>query len=311
MKIQWKQTLCALVAAMIWGSAFVAQSDGARLLPPMSFNACRFMVGAAVLGAFLLLRRGWNTRREKAAPQEKPKNGKFLLLGGLCCGTALGVASNLQQIGIGESGAGKAAFITSLYIILVPLFSIVLRKKVSPHIFISVLAAAVGLYLLCIKEGEGFSVTGSDWALILCAVVFAGHILCIDFFAARVDSIKLTCLQFVVAGALSAVGALISERPSAEQIVACAFPILYVGVLSCGVGYTLQTVAQSGGNPTVVTLLLSLESLFGILTEAVLPPHVTHTSREYIGCFIMLAAVLSAQIPLPHRKRAPEQEQNP
>jgi len=215
-------------------------------------------------------------------------------LGGICCGVLLAVASNFQQLGIAETSAGKTAFITALYIVIVPIFGLFLKKKVQINVWIGVAMAVAGLYCLCIK-GD-FSIAVSDLYVVICAVVFALHILVIDHFTNLVDGVKLSCAQFAVVFIISGIGALIVEKPAIEPIIDCILPVIYVGVFSSGVAYTLQIIAQKGANPAVVTLLLSLESVFGVVAGAIILKE-TMSVKEYIGCALMFTAVIFAQLP--------------
>ena len=297
-----RHTVFPILAAFIWGTAFVAQSMGADLVEPFTFNAARSIVAALTLalglGVFRLVRPAEDTR----TVAEKKSGRRELLLGGLCCGTALALGANLQQLGIETTTAGKASFITALYIVLVPICGLFFRKKVTPMIWGGVALAVVGLYYICVKEG--FSITPGDFYVFLCAFCFAAQILCIDHFAQRVDGVALSCAQFVVASLWSLAGMVIFEQPSWSAILSCAWPILYVGVFSSGVGYTLQILAQKGGNPTVVSLLLSLEAVFGALAGALLLQE-RMSGQEYFGCALMLGAVVLAQVPMPKKKGLP------
>ena len=298
---QVRQVMFPLLAALIWGTAFVAQDMCADVIEAMTFNAVRSYIAVVVLLIIIWL----FSRFKKDAPQPDAAQSKAarkqLLLGGLCCGTALAVASNFQQAGIvSGTDAGKAGFITALYIVLVPLLGLFLKKKVSLPVWISVVIAVVALYLLCIT-GD-FTLAPGDLLLLLCAFFFAVHILVIDHFTAVVDGMKLSCAQFLVAGVWSTIGALLFEHPNWGAILSCALPILYVGIFSSGVAYTLQILAQKGSNPTVVTILLSMESVFAVLSGAVIL-HQRMTVREYLGCVLMLVAVLLAQIPFPLKKK--------
>ncbi len=298
-----RQVAFPLLAAFIWGTAFVAQDMCADVIDAMTFNAVRSYIAVAVL--LLIIWLLGRFRKDLAQPTEAERKAgrKQLLIGGLCCGTALAVASNFQQAGIGAgTDAGKAGFITALYIVLVPLLGLFLRKKVSLPVWIAVAIAVVALYLLCIK-GELALQTG-DLLILLCAFFFAVHILIIDHFTQTVDGMKLSCAQFLVAGILSAIGALIFEHPDWSAILSVALPILYVGVFSSGVAYTLQILAQKGSNPTVVTILLSMESVFAVISGAIIL-HQSMTAREYLGCVLMLIAVILAQIPFPLKKKEP------
>ncbi len=296
MKFHFKQNGAALLAAFIWGTAFVAQDIAAQYVAPFTFNALRSVVAVAVLGLFLLARG--LVRKMRNLPTRKPP--KSLWIGGLVCGSFLFVASNLQQLGIGGSGAGKAGFITALYVVLVPLVGLIFKKKAPFTLWIGVAVAVVGLYFLCISEG--FTLTVSDLALLACALCFSFQILSVDHFSQKVDPISLSCVQFAVMALLSLPVALFLEAPAPAALAKAALPVLYVGVFSSGVAYTLQIVAQKGSNPTVISLLLSLEALFGVLGGAVVLKEVL-TVREYIGCGLMLLAVALSQIPLPQKKK--------
>ena len=222
------------------------------------------------------------------------KDTKTLWLGGVLCGLCLCVASSLQQIGIQYTTAGKAGFLTAMYIIMVPVFGLFLKKKCSPFVGISIVLATVGLYLLSIKEG--FNIGKGDIYVISCAVVFSIHILVIDYFAPKCNGVKLSCIQFLVCGVLCSVIALVVEEPTISGILAAWLPIAYAGVMSCGVAYTLQIIGQKGMNPTVASLILSLESVISVLAGWLLL-HQTLSAREIIGCMIMFAAIILAQLP--------------
>lgn len=293
-----RQNLFPVLAALIWGTAFVAQSVASDYVSPLTFNTLR----AAVAFVVLLVISAAASKREQGGDRtrrEKRGGRCTLVLGGICCGFFLAVASNLQQLGLGETSPGKAGFITALYVVLVPVFGIFLRKRASAQIWVSVAIAVAGLYLLCVKED--FSIEPSDFYVLLCAVVFAFHILCIDYFVQKVDGIRLSCVQFLVVTLLSGAGMLAFEQPEISGILACVPQLLYVGVFSSGVAYTLQILAQKDSDPTVVTILLSLESVFSVLAGAVILGD-RLAAREYVGCVLMFAAVLLAQIPLPKRK---------
>ena len=284
----WKSPLLLLLTATIWGVAFVAQSVGMDYVEPFTFNGLRNLLGALVLLPVIYGMSG-----KKAAAVEK-KDTRTLWLGGVLCGLCLCVASSLQQIGIQYTTAGKAGFLTAMYIIMVPVFGLFLKKKCSPFVGISIVLATVGLYLLSIKEG--FNIGKGDIYVILCAVVFSMHILVIDYFAPKCNGVKLSCLQFLVCGVLCSVIALVVEEPTLSGILAAWLPIAYAGVMSCGVAYTLQIIGQKGMNPTVASLILSLESVISVLAGWLLL-HQTLSAREIIGCMIMFAAIILAQLP--------------
>lgn len=284
----WKSPLLLLLTATIWGVAFVAQSVGMDYVEPFTFNGLRNLLGALVLLPVIYGMSG-----KKAAAVEK-KDTKTLWLGGVLCGLCLCVASSLQQIGIQYTTAGKAGFLTAMYIIMVPVFGLFLKKRCSPFVGISIVLATVGLYLLSIKEG--FNIGKGDIYVILCAVVFSIHILVIDYFAPKCNGVKLSCIQFLVCGVLCSVIALVVEEPTISGILAAWLPIAYAGVMSCGVAYTLQIIGQKGMNPTVASLILSLESVISVLAGWLLL-HQTLSAREIIGCAIMFAAIILAQLP--------------
>lgn len=290
-----RQNVFPVLAALIWGTAFVAQSVGAEYLDPFTFNAARSIIAALALTVVV-----WAFRRRAPETRETqtPGSRRMLVMGGVCCGTALAVATNFQQVGIGGTSAGKASFITALYIVLVPICGLFFRKRVRPLVWLSVAVAVAGLYCICVKED--FTVTAGDFYVLICAFCFTVHILVIDYFTQRTDGIALSCIQFYVAAAWSAAGMLAFESPSWEALTACLPQVLYVGVFSSAVGYTLQILAQKGSNPTVVSLLLSLESVFGALAGAVLLGE-RMSGKEYFGCLLMLVAVVLAQLP----ERAP------
>ncbi|BAK99322.1 hypothetical protein OBV_21240 [Oscillibacter valericigenes Sjm18-20] len=301
-----RQNVFPVLAALIWGTGFVAQSVGADHVGPFTFNAAR----SAIAFVFLLgLCAVFRFRRKKdfdAQAKPRPNYRRDLLLGGLCCGLALTLGSNLQQKGIETTTSGKAGFITALYIIIVPILGMFLKKKVEKTVWVGVVLAVAGLYFLCIQQD--FSISRGDFYIALCSLCLSIHILAIDYFTQRVDGVELSCAQFLVVTFLSSIGMFATERPSWEALRQCAGPILYVGIFSSGVAYTLQILAQRDSNPTVVSLLLSLESVFATLAGALLLGD-RMSGREYFGCTLMLAAVVLAQIPVGEKKAAPDTEE--
>lgn len=285
-----RQNLLALTAALIWGTAFVAQSVAAETVSAFAFNAARSYVGGLVLiPVWFLFAK--SRKNNPVAAQWKQKD---LLIGGICCGFALFIAAYLQQKGLETTTSGKAGFITALYIIIVPIFGIFLKKKAPKSVWLGVVLAAVGLYFLCINEA--FTIASGDLYIVACAFCFAGHILTIDHFAPKVDIIAMSCIQFFVTAVLSTMGALLWESQSLAGIQVALLPILYVGVFSSGVAYTLQIFAQRGSNPTVISLLLSMESVFAVLAGAMILGD-NLSGREYFGCALVLAAVVVSQLP--------------
>ena len=285
-----RQNVLPLLAAFIWGTAFVAQSMAAGHVGPFTFNAARSVIAFFFLLGLCVIRRIWQSKAGMT-PASTPK---ALMIGGICCGTALAVASNLQQKGIETTTSGKAGFITALYIVLVPIAGLFLKRRVGIKVWAGVALAMAGLYCLCITEG--FSIAVGDFYLLGCAVCFTVQIMCIDHFAQKVDGVELSCAQFFVVSIISTVGMFLTETPTMEAVSTCLWPILYVGVFSSGVAYTLQILAQKDSNPTVVTLLLSLESVFATIAGAVIL-HDKMSAREYLGCALMLFAVVLAQLP--------------
>lgn len=305
-----RQNLFPVLAALIWGTAFVAQSVGAEYVEPFTFNAARAFVAFLFLLVLCLLLGKRRTRDFDGQAAARPASRRDLALGGLCCGVALTVATNLQQKGLETTTSGKAGFITALYIVIVPIAGIFFKRKVPKTIWISIVLAVAGLYFLCITGGV--SVTEGDFYVFLCALCFSAHILLIDHFTKTVDGVALSCVQFLVVAVLSGVGMLAMETPTAEGLRMVLWPILYVGIFSSGVAYTLQILAQKDSNPTVVSLLLSLEAVFATVAGAVVLGD-RMSGREYFGCVLMLLAVVLAQLPTPkleeaEREVAPEEQ---
>lgn len=298
---QMRQVVFPILAAFIWGTAFVAQDVCADSMDAFTFNGTRYFI--AVLALLVVIAVMGRARKDQPQPTaaEKKAARKQLWLGGFCCGTVLAIASNFQQAGlVAGTDAGKAGFITALYVVLVPVFGLFFRRKVSLPVWIAVALSVVSLYLLCIKGS--FSLAPGDLLVLVCAVCFAVHILVIDHFTAFCDGVKLSCLQFLFAAVWSTLLALFFGNIDLQVLVDCALPLLYVGVFSCGVGYTLQILAQKGSNPTVVTILLSLESVFAVISGAIIL-HQNMSAREYLGCVLMFVAVILAQIPMPQKKK--------
>lgn len=298
---QMRQVVFPILAAFIWGTAFVAQDLCADSIGAFAFNATRYFIAVLALLVVILISDKVKKNKPTLTAQEKKAANKQLWLGGLCCGAALAIASNFQQAGlVAGTDAGKAGFITALYVVLVPVFGLFFKRTVSLPTWIAVVLSVVALYLLCIK-GD-FSLAPGDLLVLVCAVCFAVHILVIDHFTAYCDGVKLSCLQFLFAGIISTICMFIFEDVDFAAILSCALPLLYVGIFSCGVGYTLQILAQKDSNPTVVTILLSLESVFAVIAGAIILKQ-QMTVREYIGCAIMFAAVILAQIQFPTRQK--------
>lgn len=297
-----RQNVLPVLAAMIWGLAFLFQKQATDYLGAFTFNALR---GAVAFVSLLLVMLTFRLVQRRATAQQtargsvteqQPHSRRMLWLGGLCCGSAMSIASNLQQLGLSDTSAGKAGFITALYIILVPLFGLFIGKRVGVTVWGGVALAAAGLYFLCIHGT--IQLTKGDALLLLCAACFSVHILLIDYFTKYVDGLTLSCAQFLFFTVESALGAvLLREVVTPQAIRACLTSVLYLGILSSGVGYTLQILAQKGSNPAVVSLLLSLESVFSVVADALLA-HTWMKSYEWIGCALMLLAVVLVQLPI-------------
>lgn len=287
-KLMLRQSLLLLLAATIWGVAFVAQSVGMDYVGPYTFLASRSFLGALVLLPVI----GF---RDKVKGYRHDGQSKRLLLAGVCCGICLFVASILQQIGIMYTTVGKSGFITAMYIVMVPLFGIFLKKKIGIRIFCGVMLAVVGLYFLCMTPGS-FSLQKGDVLTGLCAVVFSFHILTVDFFAPKLDGVKMSCIQFLTCGILASIGMFLFETPMVEAVLAAGLPILYAGVLSSGVAYTLQIIGQRGLNPTVASLLMSMESVISVIAGWLILKQALSV-REMIGCVIMFCAIVLVQLP--------------
>ena len=294
MSKKMQSNILLLLTAIIWGSAFVAQKSGMDYVEPFTFNGIRTFIGGLVLIPVIFFMEKKNPP-EEISREEKTKKNKELLIGGICCGLVLFAASSLQQFGVSYTTAGKAGFITTLYVVFVPIISVLLRKKVRPIMWLCVAMGAVGLYLLCMTDAS-FRLTFGDTLVLLCAVAFAVHILTVDHFSPKMDGIKLSCIQFLTVGIVSMVCMFIFEHPDIHAILDCAVPLLYAGVLSCGLGFTFQVVAQKHAEPTVASLLMSLESVFAVVFGALLL-HETMSMRELSGCLIIFIAVIISQLP--------------
>ena len=286
--------LC-LVAAAIWGFAFVAQK-AATALPPFTLITLRSFIGAAFLIPVILL---FDTLRADGRRLFSKKGlgvTRVEWIGGVLCGLALTAATVFQQFGIVGTDAGKTAFITALYVVIVPIYGLFLGKKSPIHVWISILIAVVGFYFLCI--GEALRVAPSDLLVLICALIFAFHIMVIDRFVDRCDGVRMSCIQFFVVGVISLVFSLIFDRGvSASLVFENLLPILFLGIGSSGIAYTLQILGQKGAHPAVASVLFSMESVFGVL-GGVLVLKETLEPREIIGCVIVFVAVILSQLPV-------------
>lgn len=291
-----------LFTAMIWGTAFVFQRVGMEHIEPVTFNAARMALAAAAVGlvSFLTQKKENNSSAKRGAEEQK-RYKRNTVIGGILCGCFLALGSIFQQMGLVYTTAGKAGFITAMYILLVPVIGFLLfRRKSTWLVWLGVLLGVAGMYLLCIS-GE-FRLSHGDTLIFLCAVFFSGHILCCDHFVQRGDAVRISAIQFATVTVISAAVALTTESPSAEKLISAIVPILYCGLVSGGVGYTLQIVAQKYTEPTVASLMMSMESVFAAIAGAILL-HERMSVRELTGCLIMFAAIVLVQIPLPGKKK--------
>ena len=297
MSKKMRGNLMLLLTALIWGTAFVAQSAGMDHVQPFTYNGIRTLIGGLVLIPVILLFDRLKPAESRPSAEEQRMINKNSLLGGVCCGVVLCVASCFQQFGVSMTTAGKAGFITALYIVIVPLMGVFIKKKIPKIIWLCVAIAVAGFYLLCVKEG--FSIGTGDLLVLCCAFFFSIHIMVIDHFTAgKVDGVRMSCVQFLVAGIMAIVLMFLFEEPTLASIWDARVSILYAGVMSCGVAYTLQILGQKDTDPTTATLLMSLESVFAALSGWVLL-HESLSLKEIFGCAMVFAAVILAQIPLP------------
>ena len=309
MKKQMISAAELLLTAFIWGVAFVAQSVGMDYIEPFTFNCVRSIIGGIVLIPLIMVLRKKNKENmadcvknaetEKYSEcakvsEERRLYRKNTVLGGICCGFFLAVASSFQQFGIMHTTVGKAGFITALYIVIVPILGIFMKKKVAPIVWVSSVIAILGFYMLSIS-GQ-VSINKGDILVLVCAVLFSLHILVIDYFSPKGDSVVISCIQFWTSGIICAVCMFLFENPQIGKILEAYIPILYAGILSCGVAYTLQIVGQKNMDPTVASLILSLESVFSALAGWLILGQKLST-KELVGCALVFAAVLLAQMP--------------
>lgn len=305
---QISHSLLLLLTAFIWGVAFVAQSAGGDIIGPYSFNGIRSFIGAGVLVIVILILDATGKSPKKPKTKEDKKN---LIMGGICCGLVLCFATNMQQLSLyfGAS-AGKAGFITACYILFVPILGLFLKKKCGWNIWLGTVIALIGLYLLCMHGKLAFTLP--DILLLSCAIAFSFHILVIDHFSPIVDGVRLSCIQFFVCGVVTMIPTFWSDmNHSLNGITKWAvtfttpdawIPLLYGGIMSCGVAYTLQIIAQDGLNPTVASLIMSFESVFSVIAGWIFLGE-KMGPRELSGCVLIFIAVILAQLPISATKK--------
>lgn len=310
-----RNTFFLFLTAMIWGAAFVAQSVSMDYIGPFTFICLRSVIGGLFLIPVIIVLDGIRKKSQNESAdvvnsenilhietEEKQRlswKNKQLIEGGIVCGIFLFFANCFQQTGIQYTTVGKAGFITTFYIIIVPLIGLFFKKYCGILTWIGVVVALAGLYFLCITQK--LTIQRGDALILCCSVLYAGQILAMDHYNPFVDGVKMSCIQFLTGGILGAVFMLLFENPSIAMILSAAGPILYTGIMSTGVGYTLQIVGQKGLNPTVAALILSLESVFSALS-GYLFLHQVLTTRELIGCALMFIAIVLAQLPDIRRK---------
>lgn len=293
-KSQLKGNICLLIAAILWGSTFVAQSEGAFIVDPFTYLASRSYIGCIVLIPVIMFMDALKKRNGTYKKADKAEK-KTLIKGGVLCGIVLCAASGFQQFGMWlDASAGDAGFITALYILIVPVAGLFFGKKVGIKVWIGVIIALLGLYLLT----EKFSFNAGTFMVLICAFVFAAHIMVVDYFSPRVDGVRLSCIQFFVTAILATVLMFIFEKPSLNAIIDAAIPILYAGVMSSGIAYTLQIVGQKYTDPTVASMIMSLESVFALLSGMMLQPDENPAKLiKLLGCAAIFVAIIIAQLP--------------
>ena len=294
-----RNIILLFLTALIWGMAFVAQSVSMDYIQPLTFICIRFFIGGLFLLPFIFIMD--KKKNEDTQQIDKTEaNKKTLLAGGIICGIFLFGGSFFQQVGIQYTNVGKAGFLTAFYIIIVPLLGLFLKKKCPPLTWCGVALSLVGLYFLCMTES--LTLQKGDALVFIGAFMFAGQIMAIDYYNPMVDGVRLSCIQFFTAGIIGFVGMILFEQPQLSAILGAAGPILYTGIMSSGVGYTLQIIGQKGIHPAVAALILSLESVFSALS-GFLFLHQGMSGRELLGCGLMFLAIILAQMPDFREKR--------
>lgn len=295
-KTQFKGAILLLFTSVIWGSAFVAQSAGIEKIDAFTFNGVRTVIGALFLFIFILIRDAVTGRHLSSEEKELRRRGnRSALIYGSILGVALCAASNFQQFAFYESTPGKIAFITALYMFFVPLIGLFFKKRVSLITWLCIVIGFIGLYFLCIDPAQSFSINRGDVLAFICAILFSVQILLVEKFAPLGDGIKISCVEFAVSGVLSCILMFIFERPVASDIVSSWLPILYAGILSTSVAYTLQVIGQKYCEATIASLMMCTESVFAVIAAAIIL-HQFPTRRERAGCIIMFAAIIISQL---------------
>lgn len=291
---QLRNTLLLVFAALLWGTAFVAQSVGSSYMGPYTFLASRSWLACAFLLGLMAVRRVGQHRKGVRLPFWLHR--RTLALGGTLCGVVLFAASAAQQMGIGTTSTAKAGFMTALYVVLVPVCGIFLGKRSGVKLWVCVAVSVVGLYLLCLAGRDTLGLTGGEWQLLLCAVLFTLQILLVNHFSPRLDGVQLSFAQFFIVSVLSTVCMFVFEQPTPQQFAGAAVSVLYCGIMSSGVAYTLQIIGQRELDPTIASLAMCLESVFSALAGGLLLGQ-TLSDAELAGCVLMFGAIVASQLP--------------
>ncbi len=292
-----KSTIYLMLTAIIWGTAFVAQRQGMSSIGPFMFSALRMYLGTLTLIPIIyisLYRTKANKNYIQKSGSDVKAGNKLLLQGGLWCGIIIFFAANFQQVGLVSTSAGKTAFITTLYILLVPIIGIFLKRKLHWYIWVAVGMGTIGLYFLCITDS--FTIAFGDLVVLIGAFFWAFHILCMDYYAPKVMVTKLIAIQFFISGTLSLIVSLLTEPVVFEGLLAAMPTIVYTGIMSSGLAFTFQGLGQKDANPTTASIILSTEALFGAIAGYLFLSEV-FTQREFLGCVLMFSAVIISQLP--------------
>lgn len=278
---------------MIWGLSFVAQNEGMNHIGAFTFNGIRMLLGSAILLPFIVIK---NKKQAKASGTKKTSVlNKHTVLAILPIGICLFLGSTLQQFAFYDTEVGKIGFITALYMIIVPVLGLFLKKKAPFTVWIGVVLGLIGMYLLCVGTSDSFTLGRGEFLTLCCAIAYSVHILVIDKYAQKIDPIIISCGQFFITGVISCILMFIFEKPTIESIMNAAIPLLYSGILSSGVGFTFQIFGQKYTDPTIAAMLLCLESVFSVLFAFIMPPHQVLQTVEYIGCAVIFAGIIIAQ----------------
>lgn len=296
-----KKAICLFLTAIFWGIAFVAQSEGMKHIGTFTFSAVRFLIGGIMLLPVIFI---FSKNKEIKQEENRTYNNKTLIIGGLICGVVVCVASNILQIGIAYTTVGKAGFISAMYIIICPILCLFLKKKPPFTIWIGVFISMIGLYFLCVTDSIS-SINKGDIITLISSIFFAIHILLVDYFSPKCDGVKLSCIQFFTCSFISFIAMFIFEKPNINYILQAWLPIMYAGVFSSGIGYTLQTMGQKNFNPVIASLILSLESVVSVLAGWIIL-HQSLSTQEIFGCILVFSAIILVQILLPKKAKKNE-----